>query len=239
MYRHLHEIALPTKIRVSIPYSLISFGTPGPNSKNDDVAELKDILGSYGVHPTSFKDLVAVRNRNRVWVLSYVVKTRAEAMQHVDALNKYEIKQFGKVVAGGNKTAGSSVEMEKPTGLKVWAYPKWVADIYGIRESTPRVSNMKEHTITKMRQLLSEAWEGSLTGKGWDGNYVLMDKSGHAVGRNSKVKNRDGKIWRLTGGKPPHKPSSSGKIYVVSAAGESREFYPRVMGLQWVKDVVS
>lgn len=43
-----------------------------------------------------------------------------------------------------------------------------------------------------------------------------------------------GDEWVLEGGRPPHKPSSSGFVWVRDTAGRmSREFYPFVIGMTW------
>ena len=45
-----------------------------------------------------------------------------------------------------------------------------------------------------------------------------------------------GQRWVLEGGREPHKPSSTGFVWVrsVDGRGLSREFYPSVIGAQWV-----
>ena len=42
-----------------------------------------------------------------------------------------------------------------------------------------------------------------------------------------------GDLWVLEGGRPPHKPSSSGHVWVRDTEGSSREFYPFVIGMAW------
>ena len=44
-----------------------------------------------------------------------------------------------------------------------------------------------------------------------------------------------GQRWILEGGRPPHKPSSTGFVWVrsVDGRGLSREFYPSVIGAKW------
>jgi hypothetical protein len=39
----------------------------------------------------------------------------------------------------------------------------------------------------------------------------------------------------VCGGRPPHKPSSSGFVYVSGGVGTC-EFYPSVVGAKWVED---
>ena len=49
------------------------------------------------------------------------------------------------------------------------------------------------------------------------------------------VRDFRGERWILEGGRPPHKPSSSGFVWVRSMDGRglSREFYPSVIGAKW------
>ena len=44
--------------------------------------------------------------------------------------------------------------------------------------------------------------------------------------------------YKLIGGSPPHKPSSTGSIYVVNSAEEDECYYPSVFGLKWEKQDV-
>ena len=49
---------------------------------------------------------------------------------------------------------------------------------------------------------------------------------------------RDGKTlkFKIQGGTPPHKPSSSGRIWVTDITNKhNREFFPSVCGLKWVE----
>ena len=52
------------------------------------------------------------------------------------------------------------------------------------------------------------------------------------------VQDFHGTRWVLEGGRPPHKPSSTGFVWVrsVDGRGLSREFYPSVIGAQWVNE---
>lgn len=47
----------------------------------------------------------------------------------------------------------------------------------------------------------------------------------------------DDETATLEGGMPPHRPGSSGKIYVTERhdVNMQREYYPSVCGLKWVK----
>lgn len=40
------------------------------------------------------------------------------------------------------------------------------------------------------------------------------------------------KLCRIVGGCPPHKPSSTGRVYTA----DNDEFYPSVFDLKWVKE---
>lgn len=62
---------------------------------------------------------------------------------------------------------------------------------------------------------------------GWklvdDNNNPVLKGSGHATFR--------GELMYVTGGRPPHKPSSTGRIH---AAGG--EYFPSVCNLRWVEE---
>ena len=42
-----------------------------------------------------------------------------------------------------------------------------------------------------------------------------------------------GESYILQGGTPPHKPSSTGRVWVVGACDFNREFFPSVVNLEW------
>ncbi len=68
------------------------------------------------------------------------------------------------------------------------------------------------------------------------GNWKLVTESGEAAVVGGEYADFRGEINILSGGKPPHKPSSTGKVYI--KAGEtSQEFYPSVIGLRWIEQV--
>ena len=77
--------------------------------------------------------------------------------------------------------------------------------------------------------------------------WVLQDENGQSVPIGTFLKsNRDeqaGRRFELQGGTPPHKPSSTGKVYGKWSAiddnvdvilGANSEYYPQVFGLSWV-----
>ena len=68
-------------------------------------------------------------------------------------------------------------------------------------------------------------------------NWALVHQgSGRPVTEGEVVLDFRGDADTVTGGRPPHKQSSSGFVWTDAGA----EFYPSVFGLQWVekKDMV-
>lgn len=61
----------------------------------------------------------------------------------------------------------------------------------------------------------------------------------HANGREAKigdiVSSPSGTEYALTGWRPPHKPGSTGRVYVEGING-SAEYYPSVFNLTWLSD---
>ena len=77
--------------------------------------------------------------------------------------------------------------------------------------------------------------------------WVLQDEHGQSVPTGTFLKsNRDeqeGRRFELQGGRPPHKPSSTGRVYgkwsaiddnVDVVLGANSEYYPQVFNLAWV-----
>ena len=77
--------------------------------------------------------------------------------------------------------------------------------------------------------------------------WVLQDEHGQSVPTGTFLKsNRDeqeGRRFELQGGRPPHKPSSTGRVYGKWSAiddnvdvilGANSEYYPQVFNLAWV-----
>jgi len=77
--------------------------------------------------------------------------------------------------------------------------------------------------------------------------WVLQDEHGNLVPTGTFLKsNKDeqqGRRFELQGGRPPHKPSSTGRVYgkwsaiddnVDVVLGANSEYYPQVFGLSWV-----
>ena len=76
-----------------------------------------------------------------------------------------------------------------------------------------------------------------ITSKNWaNKECVLIDNQGNKVVVGQIFTTEEGTIYSLTGGKAPHKPSSTGRIYVKTPNYEyGREFFPGVLDLQWVE----
>ena len=78
-------------------------------------------------------------------------------------------------------------------------------------------------------------------------HWVLQDEHGNLVPTGTFLKsNRDeqqGRHFELQGGRPPHKPSSTGRVYgkwsaidenVDVVLGANSEYYPQVFNLAWL-----
>ena len=78
-------------------------------------------------------------------------------------------------------------------------------------------------------------------------HWVLQDEHGQLVPTGTFLKSKrdeqEGRRFELQGGTPPHKPSSTGKVYgkwsaiddnVDVVLGANSEYYPQVFGLSWV-----
>ena len=65
---------------------------------------------------------------------------------------------------------------------------------------------------------------------------LINKTTGQPVKTGDIVQDSTGQRWVLEGGREPHKPSSSGFVWVrsIDGRGLSREFYPFVIGAEWV-----
>ncbi len=65
---------------------------------------------------------------------------------------------------------------------------------------------------------------------------LVYKKSGREVAVGQQVRLDDGVVFEVTHFKPPHKPSSSGKVSV-RRIGEktSSEYYVHVIGAEWIE----
>lgn len=64
--------------------------------------------------------------------------------------------------------------------------------------------------------------------EGWT---LVHKETGKPVAMNEKVEDFRGDKDIVIGGRPPHKPSSTGHVWVKGGG----EFYPSVFGLKWAR----
>jgi len=60
---------------------------------------------------------------------------------------------------------------------------------------------------------------------------LVHNKTSIPVEIGEIVKSFRGDVYKILGGTPPHKPSSSGKVWV-----ENAEYYPEVFNLKWTQN---
>lgn len=66
--------------------------------------------------------------------------------------------------------------------------------------------------------------------------WVLVDVEGCDVSLGQIFYTFRGEEVELTGGRPPHKPSSTGRIYVEPfGGGPTSEYFPSVCNLKWIR----
>ena len=67
--------------------------------------------------------------------------------------------------------------------------------------------------------------------KGW----ILVNANNERVVEKELVTTKDGENWIVEGGVPPHKPSSTGRVWVslLSNPNHNRDFFPTVFNLKW------
>lgn len=63
--------------------------------------------------------------------------------------------------------------------------------------------------------------------------FALVREGGEAVSLGEVYEAHNGGEYELVGGDAPHKPSSSGKVYVKSGDGTC-QFFPSVFGLKYM-----
>jgi len=61
---------------------------------------------------------------------------------------------------------------------------------------------------------------------------LVNKKTGSRLWKGDRVTTFRGEHGRLTGMTPPHKPSSTGRVYV-EIGKTSHEFFPSVVGAEW------
>lgn len=78
-----------------------------------------------------------------------------------------------------------------------------------------------------------------ITKRGWTLHYTIGDVVTGVVNEGDHVADFRGDGMIVKGGKPPHKPGSTGRVYV-TPDGESREseYFPSVIGAKWVHPLV-
>ena len=70
---------------------------------------------------------------------------------------------------------------------------------------------------------------------GYNGrDFILVNKRKEPVSANTVHSDFRGDTVTLTGGRAPHKPSSTGRVYVRLSNGVYGEFFPGVIDLVWV-----
>ncbi len=66
--------------------------------------------------------------------------------------------------------------------------------------------------------------------------WKLVNKKGNEVVYGSRIEICDGATVILEGGAPPHKPSSTGRIYVRREGSDySDSYFPSVCDLEWIE----
>ena len=66
---------------------------------------------------------------------------------------------------------------------------------------------------------------------------LIYEKTGEEVRAGDLVSSQDGELFRLDFYREPHKPSSTGRVYVTRMVeqGGQLEFFPSVVGAKWVE----
>lgn len=65
---------------------------------------------------------------------------------------------------------------------------------------------------------------------------LIYEKTGEEVKAGDLVSSQDGELFRLDFYREPHKPSSTGRVYVTRLeAGCQLEFFPSVIGAKWIE----
>lgn len=67
--------------------------------------------------------------------------------------------------------------------------------------------------------------------------WSLLNAAGEQVRIGDKLPDFRGDMQEVRGGNPPHKSSSSGKVYVLDLTDNYEgAYYPSVIGCKWVED---
>ena len=72
--------------------------------------------------------------------------------------------------------------------------------------------------------------------QGWDGMYTLLyEDDVHVVQGDVVQSENSSHQWSVQGGAAPHKPGSTGRVFV-TWAGKEMSYYPQVFDLKWRKN---
>lgn len=70
-----------------------------------------------------------------------------------------------------------------------------------------------------------------ITGVDDDGcHWRLLHDSGYPITKGMMIMKHDGVIVSIHGGRPPHKPSSTGRVWINE---QSQEYFPNVFDMKW------
>ena len=74
----------------------------------------------------------------------------------------------------------------------------------------------------------------SIVKQGWN---LIHKETGEAVQAKELVRGRHNEAWVVEGGTRPHKPSSTGRVWVraLDDTTWNREFFPQVFDMKWVE----
>jgi len=65
---------------------------------------------------------------------------------------------------------------------------------------------------------------------------LIYENTGEPVKAGDLVSAQDGELFRLDFYREPHKPSSTGRVYVTRLdGGRQRELFPSVIGAKWIE----
>jgi len=77
-----------------------------------------------------------------------------------------------------------------------------------------------------------------ITGKNWAGELMVMvrESTNQAVVRGDRAVSSRGEQYVILGGRPPHKPSSTGRVYCKRPNRDlpQEEYFPNALGVRWV-----
>ena len=73
-----------------------------------------------------------------------------------------------------------------------------------------------------------------IRGLGHDGEYELQYADGVPVMEHDVVSSERGVDYRVVHGRAPHKPGSTGRVFVSKGPGQA-EYVPTVLNMRWVK----